>query len=97
MITADRPLMPLGFDVEPSVAVVASLPSVPTRAAYVYLQAQGGATRWRDDGTDPDSTTGHILANGEDLWYLGDLSKFRFCKSSGEADHNISASYYEPK
>ena len=93
MIIADRPLTPLGFAGVLGVVGVVKLPSTPVSAAYAYIQADGGDLRWRDDGTDPTSSVGMLIMDGEDLWYTGDLHTIRFIAVTTA---NLHVSYYKP-
>lgn len=57
---------------------------------YAIIQCQGGAVRWRDDGTDPTTTVGMTIpANGE-LDYCGELTAIKFIASSGTPILDIS-------
>lgn len=94
-VVADRPLKPLGFE-QFTVTTAQGLPNIPKTANYAYLQSQGGLLRWRDDGTAPDGDTGHLMDDTDDLWYIGDLLKFKVVKESSEVATTImSVSYYE--
>lgn len=59
----------------------------PTMA---LLQAETQNVRWRDDGTDPTSSTGMRLLVGQTLSYDGDLSKLRVIEETASAKLNIS-------
>ena len=94
-VVADRPLKPLGFE-QFTVTTSQYLPNVPKSASYAYVQSQGGLLRWRDDGTAPTGDIGHLLDDGDDVFYLGDLNKFQVVKESAEvATTEMSVSYYE--
>jgi len=97
VIQADRPLTPILFEQFEDVQGTVKYLNVPRSATYAYIQAQGGDIRWRDDGTDPTSLVGHILADGDDHWYTGDLRKFAFIREdSVTATTDVSVSYYNP-
>lgn len=67
--------------------------SVPEGAGAVMLQAQGGAIRWRDDGVDPVAGgPGMLLADGNDLFYTGDLAGLRVIQDAGAG--SLFAAYY---
>lgn len=54
------------------------------------IQAEGGAVRWRDDGTDPTSTVGMILLAGSELDYVGQISALRFIAATDTPILDIS-------
>ena len=57
---------------------------LPTAANVVLLAANGGAVRWRDDGTAPDITSGMILNPGlAPFEYSGNISMLRFTGVTG--------------
>lgn len=90
------PVVALGhFQVTVSSAAVA-LPSIPAEARRVVIRSLGQPINFRDDGTDPDGSTGFpILA---DEWIIYDTvptANFKMITSSaatGNADVRIS--YY---
>jgi len=95
-VVADRPLEPLGFYQFAVSTSPLGLPSVPPDASYAYIQAQVGLIRWRDDGTAPTGTSGHLFDNLDDLWYIGDLHKFQVIRDSGESGSTeLSVTYYK--
>jgi len=98
-ITADRQLVPLGFQQTAAVdSTVSGLPSKPKNADYAFVQANGGDVRWRDDGTAPTSTVGHKLLEDETFWYNGDIQKIQFIRDSGSSGTTtVNVSYYRPK
>jgi len=57
---------------------------------YAVIQCQGGAVRWRDDGTAPTATVGMTIASGAELDYVGDFYAIRFISSSGTPILDIS-------
>lgn len=97
VIAADRPLEPLGFQRIATITTTVVNLTVPNGASYAYIQADGGALRWRDDGTQPTATVGHLLAADDDLWYVADLNKIQFIRNTGEAaTTNLHISFYKP-
>ena len=58
----------------------------------VYITVTGASVRWRDDGTDPTTTVGHVIADGGYLEYHGDIRAIRFIQTAATATMNIS--YY---
>jgi hypothetical protein len=61
-------------------------------AQFALIQAQDKDVRWRDDGTNPTTTVGIVLAANDSIWYTGDLKKFRVIETAASAKLNIT--YY---
>lgn len=64
-------------------------------AAYAIIECDHTANkyvRYRDDGTNPTTTTGISLAPGEKVKYDGDLSTIKFIEEAPSAKLNVS--YY---
>lgn len=62
--------------------------SMPSTAYGAIIIPEDQAIRWRDDGTNPDATTGLPLYAKAFLEFDGDLQKFRMCRdtsASGDA------------
>lgn len=99
MLFADRPLQSLGFERVAGITTTAvGLPNVPPKAAYAYIQADGGDLRWRDDGTSPTATIGHMLKRNDDHWYTVDKLPAFFVRDTDETDPtNLHVTYYAPK
>jgi hypothetical protein len=55
------------------------------------IQALNQNIRYRDDGADPDATTGVRIHAGESIWYTGDLRTIRFIEEADGAEVNILA------
>ena len=73
-----------------SLSSAKGLSSIPTGATHALIQAIDQNVRWRDDGTNPDASTGMQLAAGNDIWYVGnDLSKLSFIEESSGASINV--------
>lgn len=67
--------------------------TVPAGAVFAYLQAQDGDIRWRDDGTDPDGTTGMVLFDNQPAFlYKGNLKTIVF-EDDGSAVSKLNVSY----
>lgn len=100
MLFADRLLQSLGFERIAGITTTAvGLPNVPPKAAYAYIQADGGDLRWRDDptGTAPTGTVGHMLKRNDDHWYTVADLPIRFVRDSAETDPtNLHVTYYKP-
>ena len=61
-------------------------------ASFAMIQAQDQDVRWRDDGTDPTTTAGMVLAAGQSLNYYGDLSAIKLIEATATAKVNVA--YY---
>ena len=55
------------------------------------IQAINQNIRYRDDGSDPTSSTGMVLFAGQSIWYTGDLRALRFIEETAGAEVNILA------
>lgn len=66
--------------------------TVPEDATRAIIQAETADVRWRDDGTDPDETTGILLEAGAALVYRGNLGALKFIGIEPYATLNVS--YY---
>ena len=76
-------------DCDPAVGL-----TVPAGANIAVIQAQAFAVRYRDDGTNPTSTVGMVLAAGTAITYTAALASIKFIDTAaGAAILNIS--YYE--
>ena len=62
-------------------------------ASYAVIQAEDQNVRWRDDGTDPTTSVGMVLAIGQQFAYYGDLSAIKFLEETATAKLNVS--YYK--
>lgn len=54
------------------------------------IQAINQNVRWRDDGTDPDASTGMVLHAGESMLYTGNLRKIKFIEEAAGGELNIT-------
>ena len=70
----------------------ASALTVPSGSTCALIQAETQSIRWRDDGTNPTSSVGMIIAAGESLFFTGSLSAFRGVETTASAKLNVS--YY---
>jgi hypothetical protein len=64
----------------------------PSQANAALIQCETADVRWRDDGTNPTTAIGMILAAGETMLYTGNLNRIRFIESGATAVLNVS--YY---
>lgn len=72
--------------------------AIPDNAKVALIQAEGADARWRDDGTAPtvdDTNGGHLLADGDSFWYIGDLETIEFIEAVGTATVDVSVSFYK--
>lgn len=60
---------------------------------YAFFRCETANVRWRDDGTSPTSSVGHLLNAGETLEYDGRLDKIKFIRT-GATDASVTASYF---
>jgi len=91
----DCNMIPLAFVQVKTSNTAQKLPERPPEATHAYIQSNGGATRWQDIGT-PTGLSGHVLSDGNDLWFIGSMTGFRFINDDGESDHDLSITYYKP-
>lgn len=75
----------------------------PTAATYspagglsdfaVFGPLETGQIRWRDDGTAPTASVGHLLEIGSVLEYDGNLAFLQFIRTGGTSG-SLPVSYY---
>ena len=63
--------------------------TVPAGTRVCMIQAEAGAVRWRDDGTDPTAASGGIIASGSNFVYTGDPSTIELIAGQGGARANV--------
>ena len=80
-----------GYQQLTSLSSAAAL-TVPSGATVALIQAESQSIRWRDDGSNPTTTVGMVLAAGESVFFTGSLSAFKAIEISASAKLNIS--YY---
>lgn len=68
------------------------LTSPPSGATMVMIQPETQSIRWRDDGTNPTSAVGMIVAAGDILFYTGNFADIKFIEVSASAKINVT--YY---
>lgn len=69
--------------------------NVPTRVKRTMIRTLGQPINWRDDGQDPDGSTGMTLLKDEVLIFDADPNRFKMIRTSaatGNAD--VRVSYY---
>jgi hypothetical protein len=98
LMQADWPMTALKFEQKDDIQASVVHLDPPVDAVYAYINAHGGDIRWRDDGTDPDGDTGHVLKDTDDLWYTADLKRIAFVRDSGSSSTtDMSVTYYKPQ
>ena len=88
----DGNLKPLGYEQDGTISGATALPNIPAEARLALVIVTGQDCRWRDDGTDPDASTGMLLKTDTMFWYNGDLSAFKIIETAVSAVLNVS--YY---
>lgn len=81
---------PRGFSQITSLSAAAGLGSVPARSTVAIVECESQQVRWRDDGTNPTTTVGHVMSPGDVLTYDGDLSAIKFIEVTASAKLNVS-------
>lgn len=66
--------------------------STAPRARYALIHCEGVDVRYRDDGTNPDASTGMVLKAGAYLWYDGNLPKLKFIRTASGS--TLDVAYY---
>jgi len=69
--------------------------TIPTSANRCIITSQDATYRWRDDGTDPTSTVGMPITNGQTLTLddAGSMSAFRAIRTTA-TNAILNISYY---
>lgn len=84
-------LIPNGYSQITSLSSAAGIGTIPAGTRLIALQAESQNLRWRDDGTNPTTTVGMILAAGDVLWYDGTKqSSIKFIEVTATAKLNVS-------
>ena len=81
---------PLGHSQVTSLSSAAGVGSIPGGATHALIEAETQSVRWRDDGTNPTTSVGHVLPAGSSIWYAGSLSAIKFIEVAASAKLNIS-------
>lgn len=84
---ADAAVEPAGYRQISSPAAATGVQTGEGRVALIQVLNQN--VRYRDDGIDPDASTGVRIHAGESIWYTGDLRKIRFIEEASGAEINI--------
>ncbi|TAJ97158.1 MAG: hypothetical protein EPO41_03970 [Reyranella sp.] len=56
--------------------------TVPSGARAALVVPEGGAVRFRDDGTDPDASTGFPIAEDQPFEFSGNLRSVKLIQKS---------------
>ena len=77
-----------------TVGVAAGGLTVPQRARLAVITVVTDNVRYRDDGTDPTATVGHLVTAGSTIVVCGgpSLGAFRMIRQTGDATATVS--YY---
>jgi len=84
-------LVPLGYQQVTGLSSAKGF-TVPASAVIAIMNPVTQNVRWRDDGTNPDASTGMQIVAGEYFTYTGDLSAMKFIEETTSAEMNVS--YY---
>lgn len=80
----------LGYVQVASVAAAVGIGAIPAHAKAVYIQANGGDVRWRDDGANPTAGVGMLLPDGQTLKYVGAMKNLKFIDAGGTAKLDLT-------
>lgn len=81
---------PVGYQ-QISGAAAATALTVPEGATRALIDVEDNSVRWRDDGTNPTTTVGMLIAAADPLLdYRGDLSAFKVIELAVAAEINIA-------
>lgn len=60
-------------------------------AISAHTSIEGGSVRWRADGTDPTTSVGTLLNDGDELlvWGRPDITSMRFIATAGDVTGNV--------
>ena len=84
---SDTPHINKGYQQIATLTSATSL-TVPDGSRFAFVQAEDGGVRWLKDGTSPTSTSGILIADGDNTWIAGQLSALQFIEvDSGAKIH----------
>lgn len=84
----DGSLVPAGCTQLTSLSSATGL-TTPDHVKLTLIQAEADALRWRDDGTDPTSGVGMLLADGDTLVYNGNPAAIKLIETTGSGIANV--------
>ncbi len=81
---------PVGFQTIAGAAAATAL-TVPPGAVRALIDVEDNSVRWRDDGTDPTTAVGMLIAAADPLLdYRGNLSTIKFIELASATEINIT-------
>lgn len=83
---------PVGFQRITSLSSATSLTPPSPDCNACIIQPESQSVRWRDDGTDPTTTTGGLIKAEQALEYTGQLDRIRLIETAASASANVT--YY---
>lgn len=81
-------LTPISYEQVTSLGSAVGI-TVPDGTSLVAIQAETQPVRWRDDGTNPTTSVGMIIAAGDVLWYTGKPKALKFIETAASAKLNV--------
>lgn len=85
----------LGYQQITSLSAATGL-AIPAGSAIAVIRCETQNVRWRDDGTNPSATVGHLMITTDaPLVYRGNLAALKFIEVTTSAKLNVS--YYGDK
>lgn len=87
---------PLGYEQKTVSDSAVGFDSIPSNAMKAVISVEDATIRYRDDGTDPTTTTGIIAYNGTVIILQGreSITKFKAIRT-GAIDAELNCLYYE--
>lgn len=89
-MTAPGYTKPLGYVQITSLSSAVGLGTIPAGAQWALIQPETQSIRYRDDGTNPTSSVGMILAAGSFLQLTSALFNFKAIEVSASAKLNVT-------
>lgn len=84
-------LIPVSHTQITSLSSAAGLGAIPADTRIIQIQAETQPVRYRDDGANPTSSVGQILAPGDTLWYDGAKpASLKFIETTASAKLNVT-------
>lgn len=84
----------IGFGTRTDLSAAIGLPTVPSGTDYCVICAEGGAVRWRADGTDPTNDIGMLLSASATMPYQGPFDAIKFIEDVTSETPSISVSFF---
>lgn len=82
-------MKPCGYS-QLTAAAASGLGTIPDGAKMALIQPETQNVRWRDDGTNPTTAIGMVLAAGTTLQYTGSFSAFKMIEVAATAKINVT-------